>query len=114
MRNLLKYQAIFIILGVILSLFTSLLPAPVAYGGSIVLLNTLQQIWHVKRAEKLAGSDAAYNLRIIYRCAIERLVLGVAMLAFGMVSLKLDPLSLISGYSFGYLGVIIFGLGRRS
>jgi hypothetical protein len=105
---------ILIALGIGASYFTALHAIAVAYGGSVSILNTLIQLWHNRRAEKLAGADAAYNTRILYRCAIERIVLSVAFLVLGLVSFKLHPLSVLGGFILGHIGVLITGFRKQS
>jgi len=114
LRNTLIFQVILIFLGIAVSLVTTLHAIAIAYGGSVSILNTLLQLWHNRRAEKLAGSDAVYNMRILYRCAIERLVLSVAFLVLGLVSFKLHPLSILSGFILGHISVLITGFRKQS
>ena len=114
LRNTLIFQVILIALGIAASFFTTLQAIAVAYGGSVSILNTLLQLWHNRRAEKLAGADAAYNMRILYRCAIERIVLSIAFLVLGLVTFKLHPLSILCGFILGHISVLITGFRKQS
>ena len=105
---------ILITLGIAVSFVTTLHAVAVAYGGGVSILNTLIQLWHNRRAEKLAGSDAAYNMRILYRCAIERIVLSIVFLVLGLVSFKLHPFSILSGFILGHISVLITGFRKQS
>lgn len=70
----------------------------VIYGGLIVALNQRLQVWQLKRADQIAGSSAERNLRYLYRCAAERFIATVTLLAVGIGMLRLEPLALLSGY----------------
>ncbi|MCW8888751.1 MAG: ATP synthase subunit I [Gammaproteobacteria bacterium] len=80
------------------------------YGGVMVIANTLLLLWHSARAERLEQQDAGQNFRIIVRCALERFVMTVALFAFGLLRLGLEPLALISGFAAGQLLFIIGGI----
>jgi len=68
------------------------------YGGLIVALIYRLQVWQLKRADRIAGLSAERNMRYLYRCATERFVAAVALLALGIGLLRLGPLPLLSGY----------------
>jgi ATP synthase protein I len=70
----------------------------VIYGALIVTLNHLQQVRQLKRADRIAGLDPARNMRYLYRCAAERFTATVALLAIGIIMLRLEPLPLLAGY----------------
>lgn len=72
--------------------------AAVLYGGLIVALNYRLQVWQLKRADRIAGLSAARNMRYLYRCAAEKFIAAVALLAIGIGLLRLGPLPLLSGY----------------
>ncbi len=77
------------------------------YGGLIVVTNTLLQLWHMKRAERIAKEDANRILRIVYRCAAERLFSTIALFLIGLIKLKLDPLVLLIGFIAGQASVVM-------
>ncbi len=70
----------------------------VLYGSFIVMLNYRLQVWQLKRADRIAGLSAARNMRYLYRCAAERFIAAVVLLALGIGLLRLGPLPLLSGY----------------
>lgn len=74
------------------------------FGGLITVVNLLLTRWHMRRAEREARADAARNLRILLRCAFERLVASVTLFAIGMIALKLPPLWLIAGFGVALAG----------
>ena len=67
-------------------------------GGGITLINVLLLHWHHHRAVRQARADAGKNLRILFRCAMERIVASVALFSIGLIVLKLPPLALIGGF----------------
>ncbi len=72
--------------------------AAVLYGSLIVILNHQMQVWQLARADRIAGHSAERNMRYLYRCAAEKFVAAVALLAIGIGLLRLGPLPLLSGY----------------
>lgn len=70
----------------------------VIYGSIIVVLTHRLQVWQLKRADRIAGLSAERNMRYLYRCAAERFVAAVALLAVGIIVLRLEPLPLLAGY----------------
>ena len=69
------------------------------YGALIAMGNAGLEAWHQRRAQRIAGTDAGHNLRIMFRCVTERFVwtLAALVLAFGM--LKLQPLAVVGGFT---------------
>lgn len=70
----------------------------VIYGSIIVVLTHRLQVWQLKRADRIAGLSAERNMRYLYRCAAERFIAAVALLAVGIIVLRLEPLPLLAGY----------------
>jgi len=68
------------------------------YGGSLILIRTIMLLWYYRRAVKTAGIDIGLNLRIAYRCTLERMVVTVLLLGLGLGIIKLEPLALISAF----------------
>lgn len=83
-------------------------------GGSIVLINVLLQFWALRKAERQARADAAHNLRIMMRCAMERFVVTIALFALGMGVWKLPPLALIAGFVVALTGQYVAGPNSRT
>lgn len=99
-RRVLLTQVLLIALVAGIFLYTAgwLSAAAVIYGSLIVILNYRLQVWQLARADRIAGRSAERNMRYLYRCAAERFIAAVALLALGIGLLKLGPLPLLSGY----------------
>ncbi len=108
-RNVLLIQLL--ITAVITAVAGVLSGKPVAiaalFGGLIVASNTLLQLWHMRRAERIAKEDAERILRIVYRCAAERIFSTVALFLIGLVALKLNPLGLLVGFIAGQMAIVL-------
>lgn len=78
------------------------------YGGAITLITTLMSAWRITVATRISngatGQDAVPGVAEFYKTAIFRLVLTIALLAIGLVGLKLQPMALIIGFIAGTLG----------
>jgi len=68
------------------------------YGGSLILIRTIMLIWYYRRAVKSAGIDVGLNLRIAYRCSLERMAVTILLLSLGLGIFKLEPLALICAF----------------
>lgn len=99
-NHLLKVLVAVLLITVLIVLWRQGNSASIAccYGGSIVIINSLLQRWHLINAAKNAKSNAAINLHKAYRCVVERWCLTVAMFAVGFAALDLLPLPLITGF----------------
>ncbi|MCW8828033.1 MAG: ATP synthase subunit I [Gammaproteobacteria bacterium] len=80
----------------------------VLYGSLIVALTTLLQARQLRRADRIAGLNAGRNLRYLYRCAAERLIATVVLLAVGIGMLRLEPMPLLGGYIIAQV-VLVYG-----
>lgn len=100
MRKQLILIALFVALiaGLGLTLQGTLAGLAAVFGGGITVLNLLLTNWHLRRAERQARADAAQNLRILYACAIQRLLATIMLFALGMGLWKLPPLALLGGF----------------
>jgi len=78
------------------------------YGGAITLITTLMSAWRITVATRISNGvteqDAVPGVAEFYKTAVFRLVLTIALLAIGMVGLKLQPMALIIGFVAGTLG----------
>lgn len=74
----------------------------VFYGALIVVLNQLQQVRQLARADRIAGLSPERNMRYLYRCAFERFIATVALLAIGIGLIRLEPLPLLCAYAVGH------------
>lgn len=82
------------------------------YGGLMVVVNSLWQ-WHsMRRAEALPEEDVQANMGHLYRFAIQRFVMTVALFALGIFVLTLDPKALLSGFIAGQLS-LLFGSNNK-
>jgi ATP synthase protein I len=81
------------------------------YGGSIALVGTLLQKWHLFAAAKYAGADAGKNLGRAYRCVAERWALTIVMFAIGF-SMLTPALMLIVGFIVVQVVVLFVNLKR--
>jgi hypothetical protein len=75
----------------------------VFYGTLIVVLIHLQQVRQLARADQFAGISVERNMRYLYRCAFERFVATVALLAIGIGLIRLEPLPLLCAYIVGHI-----------
>ncbi len=80
-----------------------------AYGGGIVFVNTLLQVWHLRRAEKIAQDDIGRNMRIAMRCEMERLGATFALFALGFGLLSLEAFPLIAAFIFVLMATLPIG-----
>jgi len=71
------------------------------YGGTAALAYGLVQRWHMRRSARSPGLDAARSLRLLYRCAFERLLVATVLLVVGLGVLKLAAAPLIIGFIAG-------------
>lgn len=81
------------------------------YGGAITLITTLVSAWRItvvtRMSDGTAGQDAVPGVAEFYKTAVFRLVLTIALLAIGLVGLKLQPMALLIGFIAGTLGHFI-------
>jgi ATP synthase protein I len=108
MRNILIFQTLFVLVGTGFSIwqFDATVAKSTLFGGLIAVINSLQMLRHLHRAARVAGSDANRNVKIFYLCAMERLVMTLALFAIGLGALKLAPLPLICGFIIGQFALL--------
>ncbi|MCW8919684.1 MAG: ATP synthase subunit I [Gammaproteobacteria bacterium] len=75
------------------------------FGGAMVAATGGLERWQRQRAARIAGNLPAKNLRYLYRCAVERLVVTLALFAAGFGLMALHPLPLLSGYTLARLAM---------
>ena len=78
-----------------------------AYGALIAVAMTLLQIWHAGRAQRLASADPVANVRILYRCALERMITAVVLFVLGFTVLQLMALPLLLGFAVALTAMVI-------
>jgi hypothetical protein len=110
MRKVLKIQLVLVPVTALAGFVVAGQGAALAagYGVVIAIAMTLLQIWHAGRARRLASADPVANVRILYRCALERLITAVALLALGFTVLQLMALPLLLGFTVA-LAAMVFG-----
>ena len=81
------------------------------YGGGITLSGTLIMAWRISRAGEAAlpgkqtgGKQQGYIE--IYIGALQKFILTLVLMAFGMGYLKLDPLAILIGFAVTQLSFI--------
>jgi len=77
------------------------------FGGVVAMLNALLLEWRQQRAGSGRALTAGESLRVLYRSALERLVLVVLLFTLGMGVLQLDALALLTGFIAGQLALFI-------
>ncbi len=75
------------------------------YGGIITLSGTLLMAWRISRAGETAG-DKQQGYIEIYIGAIQKFILTLILMAFGMGYLKLDPLAILVGFAISQFSFI--------
>jgi len=107
-RKILTIQLLLVSAGVVLFWLTMgwQAGAGALYGSLIVALNIRMQAWQLKRADRIAGLSAERNLRYMYRCAAERFLATVTLLAIGIGMLRLEPLPLLAGYIIAQVAMV--------
>jgi ATP synthase protein I len=82
------------------------------FGGAIALVNVLLLEWRRYRTDKAPAIDAQRSLRVLYRSALERLLLVALLFVLGFGALALDPLALLSGFVVGQVALLLTGTKR--
>ena len=80
------------------------------FGGSITLSGTLLMAWRISRAGAAAfpgkGGEKQQGYIEIYSGAIQKFILTLVLMAFGMGYLKLDPLAILIGFAITQMSFI--------
>jgi ATP synthase protein I len=77
------------------------------YGVLIAVALTLLQIWHAGRAQRLASANPVANVRILYRCALERFITAVVLFVLGFTVLQLMALPLLLGFTVALSAMVL-------
>lgn len=67
------------------------------YGGLISVIGTFLLGRRVERAGKIAQQNPGKGMQSLYIGAVQRFVLVLALLGFGLVLFKFDPLAMVVG-----------------
>ena len=81
-----------------------------AYGGTIAIVSTLLQQWHLRRMEACDPRSSARALRFLYRAALERLAAVAILFALALGLLQLAPLALLVAFTIGQAALLIDGI----
>jgi ATP synthase protein I len=81
-------------------------------GGMIALANVLLLEWRRYRTDTGRVIDARQSLRVLYRSALERLLLVASLLATGLGVMGLDPIALLIGFIVGQMALLLTGTKR--
>jgi hypothetical protein len=113
-RVVLSAQLLLVFLTSVVFLFASggFQAGSAGFGGAIALINLLLLEWRRYRTDKGRVIDARQSLRVLYRSALERLLLVALLFALGMGALALDPLALLTGFVAGQLALLLTGMKR--
>ncbi len=104
-------QAVLILVSTILAYAYKGHPGALAalYGGAIVVVTTLLQYWHLRRAERAADQSAGRTLRVAIRAEAERFGASIALFILGFGVLGLEPLPLIGAFILVQLAALVEG-----
>jgi ATP synthase protein I len=86
--------------------------ASALFGGTIALTNVLLLEWRRYRTDKGRALDARQSLRVLYRSALERMLLVALLVALGLGVLALTPLALLTGFVVGQMALLLTGTKR--
>ncbi|RKZ90377.1 MAG: ATP synthase subunit I [Gammaproteobacteria bacterium] len=76
------------------------------YGGCITLSGTLLMAWRIARAGEAATIEKQQGFIEIYIGALQKFILTLVLMAFGMGYLKLDPLAILVSFAATQLSFI--------
>jgi hypothetical protein len=82
------------------------------FGGAIAIINVLLLEWRRYQTDRGRVIDARQSLLVIYRSALERLLLVALLFALGLGALALDPLALLTGFVMGQVALLLTGTKR--
>lgn len=85
----------------------------VLFGGLITVITTLLLMLCEKRTAMRAGNDPGQNLKLMYACAMQRLLFAAMMFAVGIGILKLQPVPLLAGFMLGQVAHFLNGVKNR-
>jgi len=76
------------------------------FGAAITISGTLLMAWRISRSGEVAASDQQQGYIEIYIGAIQKFILTLLLMAFGMGYLKLDPLAILVSFAATQLSFI--------
>jgi F0F1-type ATP synthase assembly protein I len=84
------------------------------FGGGIALVNVTLLLWRRERAGRDRALSAGESIRLLYRSALERFIVVLALFAVGMGVLQLHAPALLSGFIAGQVALFFIGNERKS
>lgn len=84
------------------------------FGGAMAVLNLVLLEWRRYQADSGRALTAGQSMWALYRSAIERFALVLALFALGMGVLRLEALPLLSGFVAGQLGLFVTVTRRKN
>ena len=100
--------------GVVYALSGHIQALSVLFGGAMAVFNVMLLEWRRYQADHGRALSAGQSLWALYRSAIERFALVLALFALGMGVLRLEPLPLLTGFIAGLLGLFVTGTKRNN
>ena len=85
-----------------------------AFGGVIACVNRLLLEWRRYKADHGRALSAGQSMRLLYRTALERIVLVGVLFALGLGIWQLDPLALLTGFIVGQMALVFIGTGKAN
>jgi hypothetical protein len=82
------------------------------FGGAIALTNVLLLEWRRYHTDKGPAISAQQSLRLLYRSALERMLLVTLLIALGLGVLALHSLALLTGFVVGQVALLLTGTKR--
>jgi hypothetical protein len=82
------------------------------FGGAIASINVLLLEWRRYQSDTGPAIDARRSLGVLYRSALERLLLVALLFSLGLGVLKLAPLALLTGFIVGQVALLLTGTTR--
>ena len=77
------------------------------FGGGIALVNVTLLLWRREHAGRGRALSAGESIRLLYRSALERFVVVLALFAVGMGVLQLHAPALLSGFIVGQVALLL-------
>lgn len=118
LRKLLFAQLTLLVLAAVIALLQkgSGFTLALLYGGVVTLVGTLYSAQRLKFATQAGVDGPALNILELYKGIVLKFLLVVALLALGMLWLRLEPLAIVIGFATtqaGYLFVRGYAPRRR-
>ena len=113
--RLLMIQAVLVVLATIIAYLMQGTEFSLAllYGGAASIAGTVVGAWRIKVATDEAAHNVTHGMAEIYKGALLRFVLVIALLALGMGVLKLPALAVLIGFIVAQIGYF-FGRPLRA